>query len=523
MQFENFDMISCKMKQKKILSLYVLLLLLLAYSASAKEITIAVNQTEYYFLTGQDAVVPFEFENTYGKQIDGTISYTITQEVNQGGMHMSSSNSQSQSFSVKDGNEVMNFGFGKSDSPVTLRVNMEFNYNDNEDKVVSLDELLIHFVNDPSQQQNQQNRQESKSEERESQQNQQQQQSMMQQMQEQLQEMFNNQEPRQQTLQDRVQNNQMAQDSSALKEQMQKQLQKQQQNREELKKQIEQNEEFQEKHKELTKQGFSQTNANIDPINSTTGSFEVNYEKDGEKATLKGDIENGEVKNLEHTISSSREKAMDILGNNTQYKEFNEELLKEGFKAEKPIVNQDANTTTVQIDYINEKNETATISAKIEDQEVKEVKLERDKNNHWWLLIVLVLLMVTSYLAYKRYKNLKKQTEPEQPKPVEKPIDYKKEALKMLDESKKLFQSQKEKDAYGMAACAIRFYYSYKFGLKKEITNSEMITVLKKKKVKFESTQDCLNLCGLVEFAKYKANKKDFDEIVKLAEKVIRP
>ena len=48
------------------------------------------------------------------------------------------------------------------------------------------------------------------------------------------------------------------------------------------------------------------------------------------------------------------------------------------------------------------------------------------------------------------------------------------------------------------------------------------ITFYLNSKKKYSDTQKCLNLCGLVEFAKYKANKEDFDEIVKLAEDVIK-
>ena len=54
------------------------------------------------------------------------------------------------------------------------------------------------------------------------------------------------------------------------------------------------------------------------------------------------------------------------------------------------------------------------------------------------------------------------------------------------------------------------------------MTNSELIEYMKEKKIPFEKIQHCLNLCGLVEFAKYKANRKDFDEIIDIAEKIIK-
>ena len=91
----------------------------------------------------------------------------------------------------------------------------------------------------------------------------------------------------------------------------------------------------------------------------------------------------------------------------------------------------------------------------------------------------------------------------------------------MLEEAKQLFKKGHEKDAYGKAGEAIRFYYSYKLDIKTELTNYELIKHLKKKKIKFDSTKKCLNLCGLVEFAKYKTNKKDFMDIARLCENLI--
>ena len=106
--------------------------------------------------------------------------------------------------------------------------------------------------------------------------------------------------------------------------------------------------------------------------------------------------------------------------------------------------------------------------------------------------------------------------------PKEIKIDFKKESLKLLEEAKRLFKGKKEKNAYGKAAEAIRFYFSQKLGLRKELTNSDLVKELKKHKIEYENTQKCLNLTSLVEFAKYKTNKKDFDEIINLAERIIK-
>jgi len=100
-------------------------------------------------------------------------------------------------------------------------------------------------------------------------------------------------------------------------------------------------------------------------------------------------------------------------------------------------------------------------------------------------------------------------------------MDYHAEARKKLDKAKELFKHGQEKDAYSLVSEAIRFFLSHKLGLGKELTATECIRLLKSRKQGHIKVQKCLNLCGLVEFAKYKPDQKDFSEITGLAEKII--
>lgn len=499
---------------KKIILL--LLILFVMPFVFAKDITMTVNQTEYYFLVGEDAVIPIEMENTYKKPIQGMFEYSIAQEINQGGIQYSSSNTESKSLNIKEGKQTVNFAIASSNQPSTLKADFSFNYEEKGQRVVELDGILIHFVSDQSQKQNQENQKTSKSEEVK-QQSKEEQKSIAQQMQEQLEKMFQ-QQPSQPSAQQRVQNNQMPQDSSALKEQMQKQMQEQQKLREEFEKNLADNPEFQQKHEEILQEGFELKGGNLDPVDNNTGTFELNYEKEGETASLEGEMKNGTIENIQKSSSEDLKRIMEKLGQNEQFQKYDSELKNENFTQQQPEISQIGNKTQVKIQYKNENNETAAITAMIENDEVKEVKLER-KRLKWRLWLMIALLMaVFAYLVYRKYF---KGEEIEEKKPKKRPINYKKEALKILEEAKRLFSSEKFKDAYGKAAEAIRFYYSYKIGLKIEMTNTDLIKYLKKNKVSYQKTQKCLNLCSLVEFAKYTANKKDFDEIVKLAEKVI--
>lgn len=511
--FSNFPL------GKKIILLLAFALLPIN-SVFAKEVTLSVNQSEYYFLVGEEAQIPLELDNQYDKQIDSMLTYAITQEIRQAGFQYSSTNTQSKSLIVEKGKNTIWLNFGTSDTPITLKIALSLAY---EDKTANLDEILIHFVSEQSQKKDNQKSKKSSSQKTNAQQNQQQNsvteqmQQQMQQMQQQMSQIFGNQQP--QNPQQTLQNNQMAQDSSALKQQMERQLQEQQKMREEFQRNLANNPEFQKQHQQLLQQGYNLASGNLNPTTNNTGDFELNYQKSGETASLKGSMENGEIKNIEKTTSEDLKKIMDELGKNEKFNKYSQKLEKRGFQEQAPDLQREGNITTVNVPYESKKNETAVIKARIKDNKIEEVTLEKEKSYWWLFFLIIIILAVLGYFIYKVYS--KKEEKEEVRSIVEEPIDYRKEALKLLEEAKKLFNEKKEKDAYGKAAEAIRFYYSYKLDIKIELTNFDLIRLLKKSEISYEKTQKCLNLCGLVEFAKYTANKDDFDEIVNLAEKII--
>ena len=173
------------------------------------DITFSVDQKDYYFRTGEDAIIPLHIENTYGKEINGILSYSYTQEINRGGMYMSYSNSQSTTFSVKKGKTTQGLNFGTSDNPATLDIDLKFVYTEKESRVVNLEGIRIHFVSDESQKQNQPGGK-SASSEKYSPPQQSSQQNPFSQMQKQIDEMMRrSQQP--QNPREALQNNQMAQ------------------------------------------------------------------------------------------------------------------------------------------------------------------------------------------------------------------------------------------------------------------------------------------------------------------------
>src|SRR5215212_2538846 len=231
-----------------LLSLFLFLVSL--HVVYAQDILFSTEQTEYYFKIGEEALIPIEINSTYGKQISGNLQYTTTHQINQGNVQFSNSNTESKSLVINEENQKISLDLGMSDTPSNLIMNLNFNYNENGDRTVSLGPIIIHFVSDDSQKNNQQqNKTQSSSQpitqsqqpDLFSQQEQQMEQRLNellqnpqdlfsqqeQQMEQRLNELLQNQQNPSQNQQQRLQNNQLSQDSYVLKQQIQKQVQQQ--------------------------------------------------------------------------------------------------------------------------------------------------------------------------------------------------------------------------------------------------------------------------------------------------------
>jgi hypothetical protein len=484
------------MRKTLILFTFILLLLFPLVPADNDDIVFIIDQKEYYFLTGQQAVIPLTINNTYGKDISGTMKYTITQEVDQNGFVYSSSNSNSQSYTVHPGNQTIGVNFGSSETPLTLRVSLSFSYTtDAENREVSLSDISIYFVPDKSQMDNQQDPQQATSEKitdaTPSQDNQQQPQTPM----------------------ERLQNSQMTQDSAALKDQIQQQLDAQNQQQEAFEQTLFDNERFMQHHQDILDQGYTLTEKQLDALNNDSGDFDLTYQnKQEETATVQGSMEEGEITEIHKQTAEDRRQMMEALNQSQDFQQYQEQLHTEGFNQTSVFFDQQGNKTTMNITYQNKKNKTATITAEFQDNELQDVTLTRQEemNPLFWilpLLFVALLIGLFLYLRYKRRHPISTSLEQENRK---EPFDHKAMAKRLLLEAEKLYRQGQYKEAYAKAGQSLRLYLSYEHGICRELTNAEVIRFLKKKQYPYSEIKQCFDLCSLVEFAKYTANEKDF-------------
>src|SRR5574339_151867 len=90
----------------KILVLLLLFICLVSLKVVyAQDILLSTEQSEYYFKIGEKAIIPIEINSTYEKQISGLLQYTITQQINQGNVQFSNSNTEAKSLVINEDNQ----------------------------------------------------------------------------------------------------------------------------------------------------------------------------------------------------------------------------------------------------------------------------------------------------------------------------------------------------------------------------------------------------------------------------------
>ncbi|HJT84593.1 MAG TPA: hypothetical protein VJ697_08930 [Nitrososphaeraceae archaeon] len=539
----------------KILILYISLLLVFLFSSKyvyAQDILFSTDQTEYYFKIGDEAIIPIQINNTYGNQVSGILQFSITQQINQGNVQFSNSNSEAKSLIINEGNQKISLDLGTSDSPSNLIMNLNFDYNENGDRTVPLGPITIHFVTNDSQKNNQQNKMQSSSQPKTqsqqqdlfSQQEQQMEQSLNdlfdnqqdlfsqqeQQMEQRLDELLQNQQTPSQNPQQRLQNNQLSQDSNALKQQLQKQVQQQEQIKKEYEKRLLSDNDFLNKHQKLLENGYNITDDIFNPVSNDTGSFDIKYNNtDGKWASLQGNMKNGTITDLKQQTQVQQEKLLEKLKQNTLFQQFYNQLVTEGFSQNDINFqeNENENKTNIILQYENQKNDTAKITANFMNDEITQVTLEDDSSkspNLFWL-VILVIVIVSAIFAYFIIKKfLKKKTFTiNDSSPISKSESFEpiKESKKLISLAQRHHEKGEYKEAFGTAGKAIKLFLSYDTGLQREVTSEELIRLIQKNNnYPINDIRDSLKITDLVEFAKYSANENDFKKIILLFNKL---
>lgn len=139
------------------------------------------------------------------------------------------------------------------------------------------------------------------------------------------------------------------------------------------------------------------------------------------------------------------------------------------------------------------------------------------------ILLSVVLAIVASTVIFIIRRFVKKPKKFVASLAVVPTIDHITETQKLLDSANRLYKSKQIKDAYERFSQAIRFYYSYHYDLKREVTTFEILNEIEKmNKSDYKIVYDCLVLCGIIEFAKHHENKNDFQKCMRNFSKLIK-
>ncbi len=269
----------------------------------------------------------------------------------------------------------------------------------------------------------------------------------------------------QKSIEKRITNNQISQNGGKLKKELEKEMQQHKEQEERIWKELTKNPDFLKYDKQLRNAGFNQTSASFNLVSQNHTQVTIPYrnESTGAERRIKADYINGTIQN-------------------------------------------------VTLETVPEQNHK-----------------EEQRGSPWWLLLLIPLtgVIATGWFIFDKY--LKKPRRGEiQPQPTiavesAQSVDYVHEARRFIEEAEDLFRNGREKDAYEKVSKAIRFYFSHKLGIKRELLNSELMNALKGRTdtETYSKVNKCLDLCGMVEFAKYRANREDFDKIVEIAKGLI--
>ena len=132
------------------------------------------------------------------------------------------------------------------------------------------------------------------------------------------------------------------------------------------------------------------------------------------------------------------------------------------------------------------------------------------------LLLIIPVFVALAILGYiMRKKQLARK--PQEPLlQISKPqVDFRELTQELLDKSQSLYANNKRKEAFEILSQAIRYYYSQNMKIYKEMTNLELLDILRNSKSdSYDKVREWLLLCGSVEYAKYASSDDDFENTI---------
>jgi len=500
----------------------LLFAILLVPAVLAAGITITSDKTDYYFALGDTAAIALPVTNTYDHDIDGTLQFTTIEQLQNTGTVMTSTKNRVYTTTIPSGNSFVNISAGTSNVPESIQIQVAFQYADPSATQVTLPAITVHFVQDPSQHsQSQGGQQTSASGAATSAFGSSSVQIVQQSVSAQQQAgRDTSQGSSGQSSSSALQNSQMSQDTSALKEQLQREAAEKEQAKKEFARALDADPLVRQVNETLAADGYNRASVDTNPTSGSDGSFAMTYlNAAGEQVNLQGTMTQGTVPSVIEQSAAALNVTAPLMANAT-YQSFIQALGDKGYSRNTTLMNVTLSGATVNVTYLTDKGIPAFVNATVENGNVTQVSLGLNEKGPDYLLIavVLVIAAVCVWLIWWRIRTKKPVSRevPRQVRPVQVPLDYRKEALRLLIEAEAAFGRHEYRDAYGLAGRAARVFLSYDHGDRRELTNAELVSVLADSgRAGSDAIATTLERCSDVEFAKGMPDAEEFAALVR--------
>lgn len=532
------------MKMNYLLLILTGCILLSGMSVLADDILLSSAQSDYYYLTGTDAQVPFTIENALSNTLAGNLQYSLTEHQDQGGLSVSRTSTQSQSFPIAPGksNHALSL---TSETKTDYDLSLLLFYNQNgKDYATVLPTISVHFVSNSSEiiEEKQTVRSTtseatktsssssqadpfSAMDEQMEQMRQEQEQMMQNLMSQSSTGMSSTQQETSQNPQQALQNNQMSSSSSALQQQLTEESKQAKKDKEKLSESLENDPLIKQQASELHNAGYNQTNGKLVPTGPDKGEISVDFEnKNGDQISVKGKAENNKVSTLK-TEKSGEIPVPDELASNETWNEMKNSVRNSSMTPTSGSITRTPDNTTVSQQYTSPDGRNATISAKIVNGTVEKVTLDKDEAFPiFWMIgifLVIILIVLCAGVAFWYYSTRKEEVS-EIPELIIPPRDYREIVREIMENAEKAYKSGEKKDGYILLGQAIRTFVSSRYGTGEALTSDEIISgtagfIIPEK----DQIHTMLNACSKVEYIRGEPKDDEFYRMLAEAKEIM--
>jgi len=500
----------------------ILILLLLfagmvVLPVSAAEITFTAESSDYYIPLGQSADIPILVMSSYDHDIDGTLQFTTVEQLQNTGTVMTSTKNRVYTNTVSPGASQMTISGGTSSVEKIMQVQVVYDYTDTSPVQVTLPPITIHFGSQVPQASTTQTPVTSTSgagsgsvPTSSSVQIVQQSVSVQQQA------------GRDGTLQQALSNSQQSQDAGALKEQLQREAEKAALDKAAFEEALSRDSLLGSVNESLAADGFARQSLSSNPASGTSGSFSMEYRNPaGESVTVSGSMEDGAIPSVTEQ-SAAPVNVTAPLASNTTFQSMAEQLKNQGYSRNSTAMNVSASGSTINLTYQDPQGKQAFINATTDGGNVTRISLAAEKEapfDYLPLVAGIAIGAVVLIAAWVMYRKLRNRPVPVRLTPVsetlfEEPFDHRKAARELLAQAESAYQKGQPADACGLAGQALRLFLSCENGVRRELTNTELVSLLVSRNQNTQKVREILEQCTDVEFAKGSPGEGDFPAMI---------